>query len=318
MDASHPGEAGLAPRLLADAERHAAEGRVREAYVLLRWASRITPPGSVPALLLAYHRIRAARPSDAAASSELAPDAASTVSPRPHRLSASTARVDSDALGFPVPRFPTRAPELDPGAFVPAPRIAEPPAVSRLPVSVTRPHPVRPTRGRAVAVLVLAALGALAIAPDAVHDLGAHVWGERNAAAGAGEALRAGEPARALVMTEELRDPGPDVLLVRARAFLALGDSSAGAAALSAAAAHALASGSQAGEAARLLAEIRGREKAAADAYLRAFSAGLPPEQWPGAADALDRAGRRAEARRIRELLPIPSPPRHLRGPATP
>jgi hypothetical protein len=150
-------------------------------------------------------------------------------------------------------------------------------------------------------LLVLAVLGAFALAPDAVPDLAARYRGKRSVA-GAEEALRAGEPARALSITGEVGDPGTDVLLVRARAFLALGDTSAGAATLLAAAAHPRASGSQAGEAARLLAEIPGRENAAADAYLHAFAEGLPPEQWPMAAAALERAGRWEHARRLREI----------------
>lgn len=319
MDALHSVKAGLVPRLLVDAERHAAERRVREAYVLLRWASRITPSAAIPALLLAYHRIRAARPREGAAPPEPARDVVSPVPPPPHCLSESTERVEHDALGFPVPRFPTRAPELDNGAFIPAPRVGESPSRDQSPAASSHPRPTRRAKGGAVAVLVLVALTAVALSPRTVRQLGGHFSNERTVAARAEEALRAGEAARALALTGDTADPTPEVLLIRARALLALEDAAAAAATLRAASAHRLASGSQAGEAARLLAAIPGHEHDAAEAYLRALATGLPRERWPAAADALQRAGRRNEALRLRDLLPT-SPSsrtrRSSRGPA--
>jgi hypothetical protein len=318
MEGVHSTGAGLLPRLLADAERHAADGRVREAFVLLRWASRVAPPASLPVVLLAYHRVRAARKQvGGAAVGKLAAEAL-RLSPRP----AAGAGVASDALGFPVPRFPTRAPELDPEAFVPAPRIVEPPSRTRSPAPAVRPHSGRATRRQAAAVLLLAAvLAMLCFAPETARKVGVRLTGEKEVEVAAEAALRAGEPARALAITDEVSDPPPEVILIRARSLLALGDTSDGAAALSAVAAHPLASAMERSEAARLLGMIPESQDAAADAYLRAFSAGLPLEEWRAVAESLERAGRPEQARRVRELwqrqvpssavqqMPVVSPP---------
>jgi hypothetical protein len=48
---------------------------------------------------------------------------------------------------------------------------------------------------------------------------------------------------------------------------------------------------------------LPGAEAEVADAYLRAFGAGLPRGEWPQVIDALDRAGRRAQADRLRAML---------------
>lgn len=286
----------LVLRLVSDAEARAAAGGVREALVLLRWASRICPEAVLPVVLLAYHRVRATRlgtpapppvggmPTHAGREVQIVPEI--------------DGRVRSDALGFPMPRFPTAPPAIDAGSFVPAPR--------GLPVH--RAHPAEtssrttPVRRRTTLapVLLAAAAAAVLLAPQAGPLLG-RLRSDAGLAEPGAMAMRSGEPRRALAeTTTPVRTP--KVLLVRGRAFLALGDSASALACLDSAAAHPLASADDARRAAELLGLIPGGEQAAADAYLRAFEAGLAWEHWGAASDALERAGRRQQARRLRAL----------------
>jgi hypothetical protein len=299
-------EPGLVKRLLADAEGKAAEGRIREGFVLLRWASRLAPLHVVPVVLLTYHRLRTA-------GQGRVPEAEERVIPE-RGASALGSRVPlaggvaADALGFPVPRFPTRAPDLDRTAFVPAPRHAEEvrPAPARS-LHAAPAHGRRPAVGwlaPALAVTVIAAAAGLVRCPTGTRHLPEWMQGLRGDPADAADAaLRAGDPARALALTQDVADPGPRLLLIRGRAALALGDTAGGCAAVQSAAAHPLVDARGAWEAAELLAGFPGRETAAAEAYLRAFSLGLPPEKWEAVARALDRDDRKQQAARVRGLI---------------
>lgn len=285
----------LVLRLVSDAEARAAAGGVREALVLLRWASRICPDAVLPVVLLAYHRVRATRPGTAGT-----PHPPVGGVP-PHGLEVEVARDDggrlrSDALGFPVPRFPTAPPSID-AAYVPAPRGL---AVQRAGPTMTASRPTPATKRTMLAPVLLAAAAAVFLAPQAgpvLSRLRSHAGLEEPGAV----AMRSGEPRRALAETKAPART-PTVLLVRGRAFLALGDSAAALACLDSAAAHPQASAEDGRQAAELLGGVRGGEQAAADAYLLALEAGLAREHWEVAADALERAGRQQQARRLRGL----------------
>lgn len=283
----------LVERLVSDAETQAAAGRVREALVLLRWASRISPDGVLPVVLLAFHRLRAARPRAAAVPTIPA-------SPRGARLDVNPGSdgLPSDALGFPVPRFPTARPVIDADGFVPAP----------LGVAIRRVAPAEPTfrptpaprRAALAPVLLVAAAAALVLAPQG-EMLMARFRSFKGPAEPGAVALSSGDPGRALSETAAVGRTAP-VLLLRGGAFLALGDTAAALASLDSAAANPAASADEARQAAELLGRLPGGEHSAADAYLRAFEAGLAREHWGAAAEALERAGRSQQAGRMRDL----------------
>lgn len=284
----------LVERLVSDAETQAAAGRVREALVLLRWASRISPDGVLPVVLLAFHRLRAARPRDAAVPNVPPPPRCARVDVNP----GADGR-PSDALGFPVPRFPTARPVIDAEGFVPAPRAL---AIRRVAAAepTFRPTPVPRRAALAPVLLVAAAAAALVLAPQG-EMLMARFRSFKGPAEPGAVALSSGDPGRALSETAAVGRTAP-VLLLRGRAFLALGDTAAALASLDSAAANAEASADEARRAAELLGQLPGGEDSAADAYLRAFEAGLGREHWDAAAEALERAGRSQQARRLRDL----------------
>ena len=295
----------LVKRLLADAEEKAAEGRVREGYVLLRWASRLAPRNVVPVVLLTYHRLRTAGQVREVEVGDrgLSRRAASGLS-----VSASCGGgVTADALGFPVPRFPTRAPDLDRTAFVPAPRRAEdvglplPPRALPATPSIRVRHPHVGWLAPALAAFLMAAAASSLVparyVPGWIHG----VRGDPADAADA--ALRAGDPSRALALTQGIVEPGPRLLLIRGRAAIATGDTGTGRRAWVAAADHPLASAREAAEAGRLLTRLHGAQTDAANAYLRAFELGLPRDEWMAVAHALERDRRHAQARRLRTML---------------
>ena len=283
----------LVERLVSDAETQAAAGRVREALVLLRWASRISPDGVLPVVLLAFHRLRAARPRAAAVPNIPAP-------PRGARMDVNPGAegLPSDALGFPVPRFPTARPVIDADGFVPAPLGV---AIRRVAPAepAFRPTPA-PRRAALAPVLLVAAAAALVLAPQG-EMLMARFRSFKGPAEPGAVALKSGDPGRALSETAAVGRT-PPVLLLRGGAFLALGDTAAALASLDSAAANPEASADEARQAAELLGRLPGGEDSAADAYLRAFEAGLAREHWGAAAEALERAGRSQQARRLRDL----------------
>ncbi len=293
----------LVLRLVSDAEARAAAGGVREALVLLRWASRICPDAVLPVVLLAYHRVRATRLGTAAT-----PQTPVGGMPPHVRREADAhdigGRVRSDALGFPVPRFPTAPPSIDAGSFVPAPRGL---AVHRAGPTETASCAAPAARRTMLAPVLLAAAAAVLLAPQA-GPLLSRVRSHAGLAEPGAVAMRSGEPRRALAETTAPART-PMVLLVRGRAFLALGDSAAALACLDSAAAHPQASAEDGRQAAELLGGVSGGQQAAADAYLHAIEAGLAREHWGAAADALERAGRPQQARRLRAL----SEQRHAR-----
>jgi hypothetical protein len=277
----------LLPRLVGDAESCAAAGRYREALLLLRWASRICADDDLPVVLLAYHRVRAARPRP--------------LDPGPSRVPAGTepARlqvagggpVPADHLGFPVPRFPTGPLSIDTGGFVPAPRVH-----ARVPARGSSAPPPGPARRRSRAFpLGLAAAGILAL------------WVVRGGLPdGWGILVETAPPSAHGSAPAPADDAAPAVLLARGGALLAAGDTGAAIAALDSASAHPLAGHREAREAAEQLTRLPGGAERAANAYLRAFEAGLPREEWPVAAAALERAGRPQQAERLRSLIQGP------------
>lgn len=285
-------------RLLADAERHAAEGRSREAMLLLGWASRGASHDALPAVLLAYHRIRATTLATASAGSAAGQGGAGLPGvPRGPR------QVGTDALGFPVPRFPTRVPELDCGAFVPIIRAPAPAGAVRKHAGVQPPRVQR----RLSAATVAGAVAITLLAYGAIW-LRASTGVSFDPMAEVEAALREGDAAQALALIERIPEPPPGLLVLRGRTRLTLGDTLLAASDFRAAAADPRASPAEALEAARVLATISGEGDAAADAYVDAFSAGLPPEQWGEVIDALRKVGRVGEAGRVAALQDAGSP----------
>lgn len=274
----------LVSRLVADAESSAGSGRYREALVLLRWASRICADEVLPTVLLAYHRVRAARPPEAGwrRGSEAAADGV-------HPQDGERRAVHSDQLGFPVPRFPTGPLTIDTGGFVPAPRGG----AVRGPARGASPAPVRQQRRSGVLPLAVVAAGLLAVGWSGIGRP-AGGWGGLLQHTPFGS--HNGDPSTGAGATT------PAVLLARGTALLAAGDTGAAVVTLDSASAHAAASYQDARQAAELLGRLPGEETRAAEAYLRAFEAGLPREEWDAVAAALERAGRLQQAERLRSL----------------
>jgi hypothetical protein len=292
-------EPELHARLLGDAEVLAKRGRRREALVLLRWVGRVAPPEAMPLVLLTYQRLRVDVPATRPAPTRTA------LARERSEDTAGMAGVAADRLGFPVPRFPTRAPSVDPTAFVPRPPATVHPRES--PQWAPAEPPARPPRRsnpRRWGILALAAIVAVvALAPGTRRQVEAVIARADDPTGAAEAALRDGDPARALAVSDGSAEPRARLLVIRGRAFLALGDTSAALTAIRAAAAHPLASAPDLRDAGELLESV-GQLKAAADAYLRSFSAGLPPEEWPEVVRALERAGRHDQASRLRGMLP--------------
>lgn len=292
----HGHEDLVVTRLLADAERHAAEGQGRTALLLLAWGSRVAARSRGPDVLLSYHRVRAAL---------LAAEVSATRGGTPS-VPASPPDVHEQGagLGFPAPRFPAHPPELDRGAFIPpAPRHAA------VPVGAAPGPPIGATRRRRVggrAMLGFALLTCTVMAAPGLRAILRVRVGADQAAEitkQAERALAAGNPRAALAVAERAGAPQPDLLLVRGRALAAIGDTSAAAAELRRISLHPVATAAEALAAAQMLASWPGQTNAAADAYVRAFAAGLPESEWPEVMEALRRAGRGREADRVAGLL---------------
>ncbi len=286
----------LLVRLLGDAETLATNGRPGDAFVLLRWASRITPPDGLPVVLLAYQRIRIV----GSAARDPQTPIASGATDEP---SLGGPGIASDQLGFPVPRFPMRVPSIDARAFVPANPVRV--TVSAAYADESRPAVRRRGRMRSRLILGIAAVAVGGVLnPERVRHVVEALPLARSAdpSEEAEAALRADDPRRALSVGP-VSHPSARLRLIRGRAFLAIGDSAAAEAELVLAAADPRADDQQCRAAGEVLGGM-GRIEAAADAYLRAFSAGLPPDRWPEVIAALEHAGRRDQASRLREMLP--------------
>lgn len=262
--------------------------------LLLGWASRAASHDALPAVLLAYHRIRATTLATASAGSAAGQGDADL----PGGVPRGSRQVGTDALGFPVPRFPTRVPELDRCAFVPRFPLASPAREVRADAQVQRR-----LQPRILTVVAIAGVAAVTLLPTGRLPVPTGTGVSLDMVAEAGTALRDGDAVRALALADRISDPSPEVLLLRGRARLALGDTLVAAEHLRAAAGHPRATAVEALEAARLLASTSGQEDAAADAYVSAFSAGLPRGNWAEVIGALRRAGRAGEAGRLTELL---------------
>jgi hypothetical protein len=241
----------LLDRLLTDAGVRADRGESREAHALLAWAATIAPRGMMPRVLLAFHRVRAASPPGAG-----------------ERVPVPVPPVESDRLGFPVPRFASRPPELDRKAFVPAPRFQP----DRLATDRSgREDRSRESGRRARGVLITVVLGA----------------------AVAGTLLMQLQPGVA---------PEPQALIVRGRAHLAVGDTPAAVVSFQRSMAHPAASADDVLASARELAQLRCCAAAAADAYILAMERGVTSDRYPEIAQELERLGRADQAGRVREL----------------
>jgi hypothetical protein len=90
--------------------------------------------------------------------------------------------------------------------------------------------------------------------------------------------------------------------VVRGRAHLALADTQSAVAAFRQSLTHAAATGDDVLASARELASLSCCGGAAADAYILAVERGVAGDRYAEIADALDRAGRPEQARRVREL----------------
>jgi hypothetical protein len=263
----------LLERLLADAEAAAVRLESRQALVLLRWAATIAPRSTMPRVLLAFHRVRGV----SATSAEDVP--------------ARVELVESDRLGFPVPRFASRAPDLDLTAFVPSPRFA-PETIAAGGHARSAPEARSGVRSRKLALLTGAAgLVALLILVQ-----------QESATDAAAQALRLGRPKEALVILGEIPEPDPTALVVRGRAHLAIADTQSAVASFRQSLRHPAATGEEVLAAARELANLPCCGGPAADAFILAVERGVASARYPEIADALDRAGRSEQARRVREL----------------
>jgi len=271
----------LLDRLLVDAETRAARREPREALLLLRWAATIASRTMMPRVLLAFHRVRALHvPGD-----------------RRRRGTLALEPVESDRLGFPVPRFASRPPELDRNSFVPAPRFTPGAQLGAHgdAVADARPRPRISIRAAVLTLLVGAGAAAVLTVRPAQGGAGA-------ATEAAAAAVRVGNPREALAILDRLPDPNPHALVVRGRAHLALADTQAAVLSFQKSAEQRGATAEDVLAAARELAQLPCCASTAADAYVLAFERGIPSDRYAEIAQHLDRAGRLDQARRIREL----------------
>jgi hypothetical protein len=271
----------LLDRLLVDAQTRAARSEWREALLLLRWAATIASRTVMPRVLLAFHRVRALH----------------VPGNRHHGGTLAIEPVESDRLGFPVPRFASRPPELDRHAFVPSPRFTPgtQPGAHPGPVADARPRPRIGIRAAVVALMVGSG-AAWVLTVDPAQG------GAAAATEAAAAALRVGKPRDALALLDRLPNPNAHALVVRGRALLAVADTQAAALSFRKSAEHPGASAEDVLAAARELARLPCCAFTAADAYVLAFERGIPSDEYLEIAQHLDRAGRYDQAKRIREL----------------
>ncbi|HEY0152618.1 MAG TPA: hypothetical protein VGB92_11515 [Longimicrobium sp.] len=291
-------------RFLSDAERWAAEGDRDRSQRVLALAADLATPARVPAVLLAWH----------ATGDVPAPRAAAPTTALP---AAPVVIAELDPAGLPIPGFPTAPPTVDldaPRGMAPTP-LPVPADLPPPPTQHAAPEPLPPLELRsggllkAIVVMALVAgavwmylpAGMKASIPTSIPGIALPARG--GSVADAEDALRAGDPARALEIARTLPAEGEDAPrghLLRGRALLATGDT-AGAIDALAAAARCDNRGTVAWAAAEALARLPGREAPAAEAYLLAFAAGLPEASAEKVARAQELAGRPDRARRVRE-----------------
>jgi hypothetical protein len=273
----------LLDRLLVDAEARAARREPREALLLLRWAATIASRTMMPRVLLAYHRIRALN-------MPLDHQRAAMSEPEP---------VQSDRLGFPVPRFASRPPELDRTSFVPAPRFLPESRSEPRGDAAAGPRPQARIGGMVSMVILIAATAAAGAVLQHVRPAD----GARRAAAkAAAAAVRLGNPNEALAILDRVDDLDPRLLALRGRAHLALADTQAAVAAFKLGVAHRAATAEEMLSGARELARLPCCASAAAEAYMMAFERGIESNRFEEIAKHLDGVGRSDQAVRIREL----------------
>lgn len=202
-----------------------------------------------------------------------------------------------DALGFPVPRFPTARPMLDADGFVASPRTVATRRVVSVDAGVRSLAMVR--RSALAPVLLFAAAAALVLAPQ-WEVLTARLRPSHQLAEPAPPLSDAGIPAARFRKRRMWGGPRPCFLCAARRS-----SPSAIARPRSPLWTRPRSTRPQADEArqaAETLARLPGGEDSAANAYLRAFKAGMAKEHWGAAAAALERAGRAEQARRRRAL----------------
>jgi hypothetical protein len=271
----------LADRLLRDAGGRAAAGDREAALLLLGWAATISSRAAMPRVLLAWHRLCGLRE-----------DVAAPAAARPER-----GPLESDRLGFPVPRFATRPPALDHAGLVPVPRITPAGAGA---ISAERPGEGLPRASRAPLRLPIAAVVVLALAGAALAAANGAAAASRVGVGIAAMALRSGVPSAAVAVLDRVPDETPGAMVLRGRAVLAQGDTLAAAAAFRRSVRSPAATPDEIVIAARELGRLPCCVAVAADAYVAAIAQGLPAKLYPEAARQLERAGRHAEAVRLR------------------
>jgi hypothetical protein len=266
-------------RVLADAERAAWAGDPHRARALLRLAERLAGGSARADLLVAAEAVRFASAAAGSASAATALGAAPLVDLRRlPRLRAIPAQA-SLPLAPTQPRAPAGG--LDAGAALlsaPARRVGDSGAGGQ-----RRPR-ARPWR------LLACVCGSVLVAYAFFGDVAVRF---------ATYAIAAGAPEIAVWVLSEARGGGE--LLLRGDARLALGDTAGAVLDYVGVAAAPMPSGRVAWSAGERLGRLGGRQEAAAESMLRAYVLGIEPERWPRIADALERAGRHAEADRVRE-----------------
>jgi hypothetical protein len=267
-------------RVLADAERAAWGGDPHRARGLLRLAERLAGGSARADLLVAAESVRFATAA-AGSASPVTSRAAPVVDLR--RLPRLRAVAEQAALRDPLTSLPpqARAGGLDTrtaSRSSPAGRVGHSRAgAQRRPCAL---------RWRVLACVCGVALVAYACLGDASARFATY-------------AIAAGAPDLAISVLSEARGGGE--LLLRGDARLALGDTAGAVLDYVGAADAPMPNGRVAWIAGERLGRLSGRHQAAAESMLRAYVLGIEPDRWPRIADALERAGRHAEARRVRE-----------------
>jgi hypothetical protein len=249
-------------RVLADAERAAWGGDAERAWSLLRLADRMASSGRMVEMLAAAESVRSGLLSRRGGrASPAAPSVCAAGDVRIPRLR-------------PLGEWNRQPPR---GTRPPTP----PPAARDVPLPRQRDR-----RGKLIAGAAFVLIGAVCVSNwRAVRD-------------GIARGMSSSHPQAAVWILSGAQDPCG--VLLRAEAKEASGDTAGAVADYAAAGSSRVRPGTIAWEAAVRLARLKGRESAAADAYLDAYVAGIGRDRWERIASALERTGRAGEAERVR------------------
>lgn len=294
-------------RCLSDAEDAARKGDSKRVYRLLDLALNLAEPQTVPVVLLTAHVVRR----------ELRERGVETVRKVPLRKSETGARADADVsvadagpLGYPMPKFPSTPPSMKRAVLLPAHDGGQVflDSLDSRDAGVVRGHRMAKkevvSSGRGSGALMwlfllgLVGAGAWA-APQIMVDA------SQKAIQEAQTALAQSDGGAALAALADVTADGSEaarIAALRGRAQLLTGDTAAAIRSFTMAAQTDVSGGVVAWEAAQVVDALPGRDDAAADVYLAAFGAGLPPEKWEAVAAAQERVGRTQQAERIRKL----------------